>query len=246
MFLQHSHRFSRPAANRLGGSTERRPSSRAGIMEAELLVLHHAVGGETRVDGDGRCLHRFGLPPGRPGARQVEDLHHVEHHRDAGHDQHEDDEDGFLRGPRHEALDGEGTWRPGADDLRLHDEPVQVILPHYEAYLQEDSEEDGGHVASQQVALELDFPLFVRVLWPLHNPPAGVGFHVFSQLFLFVVDMDDVAEVDQGWRGDEDDLENPEPNVRDGEGVVVADVLTTRLLSVANHFGLFITPNLQR
>uniref|UniRef100_A0A8C6KFM7 Uncharacterized protein n=1 Tax=Nothobranchius furzeri TaxID=105023 RepID=A0A8C6KFM7_NOTFU len=55
-----------------------------------------------------------------------------------------------------------------------------------------------------------------------------------------------MAEVEERRCGDEDYLEDPEPNVRDGEGVVVADVLTTRLFGVTNHFGLFIAPNLTR
>ncbi|KAJ0026784.1 hypothetical protein NQD34_017784, partial [Periophthalmus magnuspinnatus] len=55
-----------------------------------------------------------------------------------------------------------------------------------------------------------------------------------------------VAEVDQRWRGDKDDLQNPESDVRDGEGAVVADVLTTRLLSVTDKTRLFIPPNTLR
>lgn len=175
-----------------------RPSGRAGVVAGELLVSHHAVGGEAGMDGDGCRRHRFRLPPGRLGTRQVEELHHVEHHGDAGHHQHEDDEDGFLSGPRHVALHGEGTRRPAADDLGLHDEPIQVVLPHYEAYLQDDSEKDGGHVVPQQVALYLDFALLIRVLGYFDGLLTWVGFYVFSQLFLFVDDVDDVTEVDQG------------------------------------------------
>lgn len=198
------------------------------------------------MNGDGCRRHSFIFPSGWSRTRQIEDLCHVEHKRDAGHDQHEDDEDGFLRGPRHVALHGEGTRGPGADDQWVHDKPIQVILPHNKRYLQNDPEKDGGHVVSQQIAFNPDFAFFVRVLGDFDDFTARVGLDVFPQFFLFVNDVDDVAEIEQCWCWDEDNLEDPEPNVWDWECVVIADVFTTRLFGVADHFGLFITPNLQK
>lgn len=133
-------------------------------------------------------------------ARQVEDLCHVEHERDAGHYEHEDDEDGLLSGSRHVALYSEGTWSSGADDSWVHDEPIKIILPHNERYLQNDSEKYGGHVASQQIAFNLDMAFFVGVLRNFDDFTLRVGLHIFSQFILFVDDMEDMAEVDQCWR----------------------------------------------
>lgn len=213
-------------------------------MEVELLVLQ-IVAIQTGVDGN--CSrHSFGFLPGWAGAQQVEDLGYVEKQGDAGHDEHEDDEDGLLGGSRHVALDSEGTRSSGADDSWVHDEPVQIILAHDEPDLQEDSEKYGGHVGSQQVAFNRDVAFVVSVLGTFDDSTSGVLLHVFSQLLLFVDNMEDVTEVDERWRGDEDNLKDPESNVWDREGFVVADVLATGLFGVADHIRLFVTPHLQR
>uniref|UniRef100_A0A8B9SUW6 Uncharacterized protein n=1 Tax=Anas platyrhynchos TaxID=8839 RepID=A0A8B9SUW6_ANAPL len=41
-----------------------------------------------------------------------------------------------------------------------------------------------------------------------------------------------MAQVDQGWSGDKNDLQHPEADVRDGEGFVVAHIFATRLLNL--------------
>ena len=207
-------------------------------MEAELLVLLV----ERWLNRGGRTWSGFELSPGRASTQQVEDLCHVEHHRDTGHHQHEDDEDGLLGGTRHVALYGEGTRRSGADDPRVHDEAVQIVLTHDERDLQNDSEKYGGHVGPQKVAFDLDVACLIRVLGLFGVP--RVGGVIFSQLVLLADDVEHVAEVDERRRRHKDNLEDPESNVRDGEGVVVADVLTAGLFGVADHFWLFIAPNL--
>lgn len=59
-------------------------------------------------------------------------------------------------------------------------------------------------------------------------------------------DVKDVAEVEQLGRCNGNDLKEPEANVGDGKSQVIADVLTARLLSVANEVRLLVTPHLDR
>lgn len=58
--------------------------------------------------------------------------------------------------------------------------------------------------------------------------------------------MKDMTKIQQLWRCHSNNLKEPEANVRDGEGEVVAHVLTAGLLSVAHKVRLLISPNLER
>lgn len=87
---------------------------------------------------------------------------------------------------------------------------------------------------------------FIRVLGNFDDSSTRVVLQTFSQLIFFVDNVENVAVVDQCWQRDEDNLEDPESDMRDGEGVVITDVLATRLLRVADHFLLFIIPHLQQ
>ncbi len=66
----------------------------------------------------------------------------------------------------------------------------------------------------------------------------------FPPLLLHADNVQHMAQVDEGGRGDKDDLQHPGSDVGDGKGLIIADVLATRLLRVTSKVRLLVTPNL--
>lgn len=84
-----------------------------------------------------------------PAQQQVEHLHHIEEQGHTGHHKHEDDEDGFLGGPGHVALYGEGTGLLRAREHGHHEKAIQIVLAHDEGGFDDDLGGQLGEVATQ-------------------------------------------------------------------------------------------------
>lgn len=84
-----------------------------------------------------------------PFANQVEHLNDVQNQRNTGHHQHENNEDGFLCGSRHVALNSEGAGLSRTGEHGDHDEAVQIVLSHNEAGLNNYLDRKLGQIAPQ-------------------------------------------------------------------------------------------------
>uniref|UniRef100_A0A8C1HRD5 Uncharacterized protein n=1 Tax=Cyprinus carpio carpio TaxID=630221 RepID=A0A8C1HRD5_CYPCA len=66
------------------------------------------------------------------------------------------------------------------------------------------------------------------------------------ELLLLAHQVENVRQVQERRRGHEDDLKHPQAHMRDGERFVIADILTTGLLSIALKVGSLVTPYVLR
>lgn len=186
----------------------------------------------------------------------IEEFDDIQSERHQGHHQHEDDEDSFLGGTGEEAvhLMGAGIPLAGVDGTQA--EPIDVPLDEQEGHLEDRLEEDADDVGSQQAPPHLHLAVFFDpVLELLDFNLLQVHVHVDTiclghfELLLFLVQflflshhVEHMCQIQERGHRDEYDLKDPEAHVRDGEGLVIADILTTRLLSVTAKGRLLVAP----
>lgn len=129
-----------------------------------------------------------------------------------------------------------GARNLGTFDFGIHYETVNVILACDKRGLQQNLHEQTGQVATQQLSFDYNLAVIVYIFVRLGAFLLSFAFQDLCYFFLLVEDVQNVAEVQKRRRGHKDDLYDPEANVGDGKGVIVAHVFTAGLFGVADHF----------
>lgn len=187
----------------------------------------------------------------------VEKLNDVQSKRHQGHNQHEEDEDGFLSWTGQETVHSVRAWisLTGVDGIQA--KPINVPLNQQESHLEDRFKQDADDVSTEQSPTHLHLAmLFDPILEFLNFYLLEVHIHIhtiildhlelffsFVQLLFFPHYIEHMCQVQKGRYRHKYDLQNPEAYMGDGERLVIADILTTRLLSVAPESRLFISPS---
>lgn len=187
----------------------------------------------------------------------IEEFDDIQGKRHQRHHQHEDNEDGFLSGAREEAvhLMWAGVSFAGVNGTQA--ESIDVPLDQQEGHLEDRLEEDTDDVGSQQAPSHFHLPMFFNTILELlylnllqvhlHVDTISLGnfeFLLFLVQFLFLSHhIEHMSQVQECGYRHKYDLQDPKAHVGDWEGLVVADIFTTRLLSVTTKGRLLITPS---
>lgn len=94
---------------------------------------------------------------------QIAHFEHVQGQGNTCNRKHEYHKDGLLCGSGHEALCGQWAGGLGTQEFGYHYKAIEVILANDESNFQDDFEKELSQVATQQLALDSDFAIFIGV-----------------------------------------------------------------------------------